>query len=711
MKKRRYKFTAWILVCTFLVSLLSSLGQREEYKAATSYTNAKEFYESTANDFKPYHAEMINGCIYYATCAKLASSSTNLRYHTLGFDITLSGNGYSVTFTVQRTGGSMVEVNTVNDGTHEYILYAIWDQTLYNLAYLTNPVATSYVLSAPTINVKMDAIMTTKQNNQLGGGIAENGAGGFSHWGTIYRLIDPAQQAAIKNIFTGHDFKSYFDIKESLPNYLLQIRYNAQGLNSTSSTKATASNVAYGVSVVNDFIATNGATFIQNQRLLQITQLLVPKDLNLQKEGYHLDTGKEWTTSDGRIFTPSLLYMPKTIEPLVGWQNKGVTMYANWKANTYTVKYDSNGGTGSVLPTDFIFDIDKPLRENTFIKTGYKLKAGAEWNTKKDGSGISYSSGQILRNLTGKNKDTITLYANWEPIVAKITLDKQSGTGGIGEVYEKYATGFYSNAACSSDISKITVPSKTGHTFTGYYASVLGNGKQIVRANGELLVNNKYYLEDETIFAHFTPNKYTITFDKQGGKLGTSTATATYGEYFPTANGPVRDGYTFKGYYSQAGGKGICYYNENMASDAIYNLTTDLTLYAHWADETAPAVTLRASSDSWTNQKITLTADATDRGLGLKSIQIYQVASNGTETLVKENTACNGAATASLSYVNPAEGSFRYKAVATDMTGRTAEAYSVVYYDITKPQGEKAEATVNGSSVFFKVNITDVKVK
>ncbi len=710
MKKRRCKLTTWILVCTFLVSPLSSLDQKEEYKAATSYSNAKEFYESTGEKVS-YHAEMINGCIYYATCAKLASSSTNLRYHTIGFDITLSGNGHSVTFTVQRTGGSMAEVNTVNDGTHEYILYAIWDQTLYNLAYLTNPVATSYVLSAPTINVKMDAIMTTKKNNKLAGGIVENGVGGFTQWGTVYRLMDSAQLTTMKNIFSGHDFESYRNINEWLPNYLLQIRYNAQGLNSNSSTKATASNAAYGVSVVNDFIATNGVTFIQNQRLLQITQLLVPKDLNLQKEGYHLEPGKEWMTSDGRIFTPSLLYMPKTIEPLVGWQNKGITMYANWKANTYTVNYHANGGTGSVLPTDFTYDVDGPLRENTFGKTGYKLKTGVEWNTKKDGSGTSYSSGQVIRNLSEKNGDIITLYANWEPIVAKINLDKQAGAGGTNEVYEKYATGFYSNATCTSDISKITTPSKTGHTFTGYYSSVQGNGKQIINANGELLVNNKYYLEDETIFAHFTPNKYIITFDKQGGNLGTSSATATYDEYFPTANGPVRDGYTFKGYYSQTGGKGIRYYNENMACDAIYTLTENLTLYALWADEIAPAVTLRATSDSWTNQKITLTADAIDRGLGLKSIQIYQVASNGTETLVKENKACNGAVTATISYVNPAEGSFRYKAVATDMTGKTAEAYSVVYYDITKPQGEKIENTINGTSVFFKVNITDVKVK
>ena len=51
----------------------------EVYQAAEEsiYTNAKEFYENTGQtDGK--HIDVINGTVYFATKAKLASSSSNL---------------------------------------------------------------------------------------------------------------------------------------------------------------------------------------------------------------------------------------------------------------------------------------------------------------------------------------------------------------------------------------------------------------------------------------------------------------------------------------------------------------------------------------------------------------------------------------------------------------------------------------------------------
>lgn len=100
-------FKAKRIMALFLVFVMMiSIGYKEEYAGATSYTNAKEFYESVSYLKK---AETYNGEFYLATMAKLAASSSNLRYHTLGFDITLSGNGASVSFSV-ALGASMVQV-------------------------------------------------------------------------------------------------------------------------------------------------------------------------------------------------------------------------------------------------------------------------------------------------------------------------------------------------------------------------------------------------------------------------------------------------------------------------------------------------------------------------------------------------------------------------------------------------------------------------
>lgn len=710
MKRIKQNLKLVILMLVLLVMILYPASRSENYHAATSYTNAKEFYNSTASSTNDYHAEMINGSIYYATSAKLAVSSTNLRYRTIGFDIELSGNGHSVSFTVQRTGGSMTEVHSYKDETHEYILYVIDDETLYDLARAANASEAEQVLNASVINVEMNAILTTIEGDSVHGGMKEDGSGGFTCWGDIYRLVLSDDLKALKDIFTGHEFKSYKKIFEDLPNYLLSIRYNLQGLRSTSSTTATVGN---GYSVLNSYLAIDDVTYIQSQRVLQQMTLVNPTDIKLKKTGYHLEDGQEWITADSRIFTPSTAYMPKIIEPLVGTQDKGVTMYANWQPNRYTVDYHANGGTGSVLPTDFHYDKEETLRENTFVRPGYKLKPGAEWNTKKDGSGKSYSASELVSNLTDKDGKTITLYANWEPEVYEITLDKQGGSGGTDVIYEKYGVGYFSDKKCTKAIASVSIPSLKGHAFEGYYREILGKSTHIIDANGKILEDNKYFKEDMTIYAYFTADTYTITFDKQGGRsdIGTDTAIATYDEYFPKADRSVKEGYTFKGYYTQKDGKGIQHYNEHMASSGIYPYTSDITLYACWVDETCPDVTLSVTFKSWTNQPVHLNAKASDKGVGLKSLIIYRIAEDGTLTAVAANTNCNGASTAILSYTNPTEGIIRYKAVATDRNNQTAECYQVVYYDITPPRGEVTQKIINGTSVFFEVNVTDVHVK
>ena len=164
--KRKY-----LTLSIFLALLLTALtGLTTTYWGATSYTNAKEFYHSTEPS-KPYHVETANGTIYYATCAKQASSTSNLRYYTLGFDISLSGNGHTLSFAVKRNGDSMVEIDSHSDQTYVYNLYAINDSTLYQLASKANPTAASYILDAASITVKMDAILTTKRNDTPAGSI------------------------------------------------------------------------------------------------------------------------------------------------------------------------------------------------------------------------------------------------------------------------------------------------------------------------------------------------------------------------------------------------------------------------------------------------------------------------------------------------------------------------------------------------------------
>jgi len=698
-KKKYIAGSLIVLLCVNIISLLDSTF----YKASTSYTNAKEFYESTGIYGEPYHAETAYGRVYYATKAKVASSSTNTKYHTVGFDVTLSGNGHSVSFTVQREGGSMAQVGEpVKSGNYEYNLYVITEDKLFELASKANSSNASYVLGASTINVRMNAIMTTKKGESIKGGITENGYGGFSSWGTIYRLKDNSDLKKMKEIFSGHEFESYINIKEDLANHLLQLRYNVLGLNPTGNNPTLGSGYSYNSSGI---LLKGNSTYIDSSRTLKQITLLNTGTIGLSKTGYYLPAGKEWVTNDYRYFASNRAYQSTTVDPKVGYQDHGLTLYANWKPHQYSIIYNANGGTGTMHSTSLYYDETKNLYNNTFTRTGYKFIG---WNTRADGKGTSFSNQQNVKNLMSTS-GSITLYAQWEPCVYKIDMDKQTGSGGTDAFWQKYATGFYSNAAATSKIGSITIPDKRGYDFTGYFSRVLGEGSKIINNTGVFAVANTYFKYDSTICANWKPKNFIVTFDMQGGMHGSIFATATYDSVYPMdkVNAPIRDGYHFMGYFTETNGAGEMIYNEFMAADKIYNEITDQTLYAHWIDDVFPEVTL-SSKDAWTNSEIGLKATCSDLGSGLKSVKIYLIEADGTETLKAEATDLNGKKTHAISFTNISEGVIRYKAVATDMEGNTAESYNTALYDITAPTGEVITVQINGDTFYFEVDLTDI---
>ncbi|MBR0090307.1 MAG: InlB B-repeat-containing protein [Lachnospiraceae bacterium] len=50
------------------------------------------------------------------------------------------------------------------------------------------------------------------------------------------------------------------------------------------------------------------------------------------------------------------------------------------------------------------------LTANTMTRKGYTFVG---WNTKADGTGKTYANKASVKNLSTKNKATVTLYAQW----------------------------------------------------------------------------------------------------------------------------------------------------------------------------------------------------------------------------------------------------------------------------------------------------------
>jgi len=85
--------------------------------------------------------------------------------------------------------------------------------------------------------------------------------------------------------------------------------------------------------------------------------------------------------------------------------NADITLYAQWRANTYTVTYSANSGTGAPAAQTKTHDVALTLSSTRPTRTGYNF---VSWNTAAGGTGTTYAPGASYT----ANAD-VTLYAQW----------------------------------------------------------------------------------------------------------------------------------------------------------------------------------------------------------------------------------------------------------------------------------------------------------
>ena len=102
-----------------------------------------------------------------------------------------------------------------------------------------------------------------------------------------------------------------------------------------------------------------------------------------------------------------------------------VVLYAQWTANSYTVIFNANGGTGEMDNQSFNYDEEKALSANEFTRKGY---AFVNWNNEYDGSGDKFANEQVVENLSAIDNFEYNLYAQWECVTPTISTQPQSAT-------------------------------------------------------------------------------------------------------------------------------------------------------------------------------------------------------------------------------------------------------------------------------------------
>ena len=130
------------------------------------------------------------------------------------------------------------------------------------------------------------------------------------------------------------------------------------------------------------------------------------------------------------------------------------TYRAKWKPNTYTIKFNANGGSGTMADKKMTYDTPANLTKNTFTRTGYTFLG---WSTAPT-QDVAYSDGEYVSNLTVNNGGTVTLYAMWSNNAYNVTYNMNGGT----------PNGEMPNVAYVDKSFTVKDPSKTGYIFTSW---------------------------------------------------------------------------------------------------------------------------------------------------------------------------------------------------------------------------------------------------
>jgi len=224
------------------------------------------------------------------------------------------------------------------------------------------------------------------------------------------------------------------------------------------------------------------------------------------------------------------------------------TLYAKWGDNEYTLEYTA-GSNGSIEGdlTQKVLHGQSGTPVTAVPNDGYRF---AEWT---DGS---TDNPRTDTSVTGD----ISVTAIFVPIEYSITYQLDGGTNDP----ENPAT-----YTVESETITLRDATKTGYTFVGWYNAASGGDKVTKIAHGST--------GDIVLYARWTANQYTVTFDSNGGDSPSFesklvTYDVAYGE-LPTVS---RTGHTFLGWFTQREG------GNRITAESIVKTASDHTLYAQW---------------------------------------------------------------------------------------------------------------------------------
>lgn len=280
------------------------------------------------------------------------------------------------------------------------------------------------------------------------------------------------------------------------------------------------------------------------------------------------------------------------------WINKAWTSSSHVDCK-YNVTANANGGTLYDYPGTNVWTVTStfPVKYGTNLydnigglspkRDGYQFNG---WYTNPTGGVLVYDANGYRVNNTGYWKNGkwvrtggVTVYAHWTALKSNLKIDPNGGKWNGSTASQTFNQQYLTTKA-------VPDPTRTGYNFKGWTKSNPFYGS----------FANKVYTYGatpsitDTLTASWQAQSYTLSFDANGGTVGTKQATITYDSadnHDVSWNMPYLKGHTFLGWYSDPTG-GVQIFNENglCANEGTYWKNNkcchvgSYTVYAHWKD-------------------------------------------------------------------------------------------------------------------------------
>ncbi len=133
-----------------------------------------------------------------------------------------------------------------------------------------------------------------------------------------------------------------------------------------------------------------------------------------------------------------------------------------------------------------------------------------------------------------------------------------------GSVLEESRTVYYGQT-----YGELPTPTRDNYIFDGWFTEPEGGDEITSESAVDALANL-------TLYAHWTPKTFTVTYDANGGSVSVSSVELSFGDTYGALPTPTRDYYTFDGWYTEASG------GTAIAANTAIDTAEDITIYAHW---------------------------------------------------------------------------------------------------------------------------------